>query len=81
MNTKITRNVLVDTFLAPSAAFDDLLQYKNQTLLALILIFALMIFSQLIFFSGMSPEWIVEQQLQLSGNISPAEANVLKKTC
>jgi hypothetical protein len=64
---------LIDTFLAPAAAFRALGQRPVWAWLALALIALASALSIAIFMGGMSPEWIVEQQLLTEPGMSADE--------
>lgn len=73
MNTS-SPMTMVDIFLAPSTVFTRLKDNKKWAWICLLLIVATSATASILFFSGMSPEWIVEQQLAQSGDLSPQEA-------
>jgi len=65
---------LVDIFVAPANVFNQLKENKKWSWLGLLLIVAISGVASMMFFSGMSPEWIVEQQLAQSSDLSAQEA-------
>lgn len=69
---------IFDIFVAPSNVFNQLKENKKWAWLGLLLIIAISGVASVLFFSGMSPEWIVEQQLAQSGDLSAQEAEQAK---
>lgn len=66
-------HAMVDTFLAPTAAFTALRNRPAWAWIALGLIAVVSAISILLFMGGMSPEWIVEQQLLSDTSLSVNE--------
>jgi len=69
---------LLDIFVSPSNVFNHIKANKKWAWLGLLLIIAISGISSLLFFNGMSPEWIVEQQLGHAGDMSAQEAEQAK---
>ncbi len=69
---------IVDIFVAPSNVFNQVKDNKKWAWLGLLLIIAISALSSVLFFGSMSPEWIVEQQLAQSGDLSAQEAEQAK---
>jgi len=76
---KINLELIMQTYLAPSRAFHSLQLRKSKTWLLLILLLGLISFNHMNFFGSMSTEWIVDQQILYSGEVSSSEVNMLKK--
>jgi len=72
MTTSAIRASLLDIFIAPAQAFIKLRGSGGNLLLftAQLLLTALAFY---LFYQGMSPEWLVEQQLLQAGELTPAE--------
>lgn len=68
-------NALVNVFVAPKSLFDDLKEAKGWGWIALF--FSTILYALVTYwlYSGMSSEWIVEQQIAQMGDVSPAEAD------
>ncbi|MDP2560497.1 YIP1 family protein [Psychrobium sp. 1_MG-2023] len=77
MNTLTTNPTtpmtLLDVFVAPKTVFEQLQSAKKWSWLALVLLISVTSASLLAFFSNMTPEWIVEQQLMQMGDVSASE--------
>lgn len=73
MATATVGNALLDIYLAPKALFNGLKSAKGWSLFAFALILITGFGTTMYFYSGMSTEWIVEQQLLQAGDISPSE--------
>lgn len=73
MATTTLSNAILDIYVAPKNLFDGLRSAKGWNWAALLLIIAISAVAIFAFYSGMSTEWIVEQQLLQVGDISPAE--------
>ncbi len=72
MTTSAIRSSLLDIFIAPKQAFANLRGSGGNLLLLLAqLLFTALAFY--LFYQGMSPEWLVEQQLLHAGELTPAE--------
>ncbi len=76
MSTENTSSpmAMVDIFVAPKSVFDNLLGNGKWAWLSLLLIIAVLVGSKIAFFSGMSSDWIVEQQLAQAGEMTASEA-------
>ncbi|RVU40606.1 YIP1 family protein [Rheinheimera riviphila] len=72
MTTSAIRTSLLDIFIAPSQAFANL-RGSGGNLLLLIGQMLLTALAFYLFYQGMSPEWLVEQQLLQAGDLTPAE--------
>ena len=72
MTTSALRTSLLDIFIAPSQAFANIRGSGGNVLLLVgqLLLLALALY---LFYQGMSPEWLVEQQLLQAGELTPAE--------
>jgi len=72
MTTATIQSSLLDIFIAPTQAFAKIRGSGGNLLLLLVqsLITALAMY---MFYNGMSPEWLVEQQLLHAGDLTPAE--------
>lgn len=72
MTTSTIRNSVLDIFIAPSQAFAKIRGSGGNVLLLIgqLLLLALAMY---LFYQGMSPEWLVEQQLLQAGDLTPAE--------
>ena len=68
-------NALINVFVAPKSLFEDLKEAKGWGWIALI--FSTVFYALVTYwlYSGMSSEWIVEQQIAQMGDVSPAEAD------
>ncbi|WP_019674680.1 YIP1 family protein [Arsukibacterium perlucidum] len=65
---------LLDIYVAPKQLFNVLPEKKGWSWFPLLLILAVNMFGVWYFYSGMSPEWVVEQQIaQVAHSMSPAE--------
>ncbi|KKO46931.1 hypothetical protein WG68_03050 [Arsukibacterium ikkense] len=72
--SKNVGQALVDIFVAPKQVFTALPEKKSWSWIALLLIIVVSTVSIWWFFAGMSPEWIVEQQLaSVAHTMTPAE--------
>jgi len=73
MNTTNQGTALLDIFIAPNQAFAKIRGSGGNLLLLLgQMILAALAFY--LFYQGMSPEWLVEQQMLTAGDLTPAEA-------
>lgn len=72
MSTQTFTATLSDIFLSPTQVWQQL-SGKGFTLHALLLQLAVGCLAVYLFYSGMSAEWLVEQQLLQAGELSPAE--------
>ena len=72
MTIATIRTALLDIYIAPTQAYAKIRGSGGNLLLLLgqILITALVMY---MFYQGMSPEWLVEQQLLHAGELTPAE--------
>lgn len=70
---------LVNIFIEPKSVFDNLQANKKWSVIGLLLIIGLSALSSILFFNGMSPEWIVEQQLMAGGDMSAAERDAARE--
>lgn len=68
---------MVDIFIAPTQAFARLNQSGAH---AWILLLQITILTAVFywFYAGMSPQWLVEQQVLMAGDLSPAEAEQMR---
>lgn len=73
MTTATIRTSLLDIFIAPKLAFANL-RGSGGNLLLLIGQMLLTALAFYLFYQGMSPEWLVEQQMLTAGDLTPAEA-------
>lgn len=64
---------LVNIFVEPKTVFDNLRANKKWSFVALLIILSVTAVSSMMFFNGMSQEWLIEQQLLGMGDVSPAE--------
>lgn len=73
MTTSTFSTALPDIFIAPSQAFSKIRGSGGNLLLLLgqLLLAALAFY---LFYQGMTPEWLVEQQMLHAGDLTPAEA-------
>ncbi|SEA59309.1 YIP1 family protein [Alkalimonas amylolytica] len=72
--SKSAAHGLVDIYVAPKQLFNALPDKKGWSWLAFLLIILISALGMWWFYAGMSPEWIVEQQLAaVSHNMTPAE--------
>jgi hypothetical protein len=73
MTTAALSSALLDIFIAPQQAFRQIRGSGGNLLLLLgqMLLTALAFY---LFYQGMSPEWLVEQQMLTAGDLTPAEA-------
>jgi hypothetical protein len=73
MSKNVTQ-ALLDIYVAPKQVFNVLPEKKGWSLLALVILVAVNAIGMWWFYSGMSPEWIVEQQIaQTAHSMTPAE--------
>lgn len=72
MTTSAIRTSLLDIFIAPGQAFANIRGSGGNVLLLMgqLLLLALALY---LFYQGMSPEWLVEQQILQAGELTPAE--------
>ncbi|CAM4179562.1 YIP1 family protein [Pseudoalteromonas byunsanensis] len=68
---------LLDIFLAPRNVFEHLYNVKKWSWLGFLTLIVLTIFSVASFYSGMSQDWLIEQQLLHAGEISPSEMDAV----
>lgn len=73
MSTISAPAALIDIYAAPDHVFSSLKQKKGMTWLALLLMLTLTAGSILWFYSGMSEQWIVDQQMQQMTFETPSE--------
>lgn len=73
MSSTASPMALIDVFVAPKSLFEQLKAAKKWSWLALALMMTITSLSVMSFYDNMSPEWIVEQQLELAGDMSAAE--------
>lgn len=78
MATSTLSSAVLDIFVAPKSLFDGLQSAKGWSWAALAIILMISGACIVSFYSGMSTEWIVEQQLLQAGDISPAEKDQLR---
>lgn len=71
--TKNLPQALFDIYVSPSDVFTALKQQRNWSWLPLVLILVSAAVSYWWFYSAMTPQWIVEQQLLHAGDLTPAE--------
>ncbi|GGW83927.1 YIP1 family protein [Alteromonas halophila] len=71
-------NSLLNIYVAPTTLFDTLKSERGRSLLPLFLIIAISFASILYFYSGMSTEWLVEQQMLQAQDTSPAEMEQMR---
>jgi hypothetical protein len=65
---------LLDIYVAPKQLFNTLPEKKGWSWTALVILLAVHAFGLWYFYAGMSPEWIVEQQIaQAAHSLTPAE--------
>ncbi|MDP4536601.1 Yip1 family protein [Alkalimonas collagenimarina] len=73
MSKNVTQ-ALLDIYVAPKQVFDTLPEKKGWSWLPFALIIAISAITMLWFYAGMTPEWIVEQQIaQTAHSMTPAE--------
>lgn len=72
MTIATIRNSLLDIFIAPTQAFATL-RGSGGNLLLLVIQMLITALAFYLFYQGMSPEWLVEQQLLHAGELTPAE--------
>lgn len=70
---------LINIFVEPKSVFDNLKENKKWAVLGLLLIIAVTSVSSMMFFGGMSPEWLIEQQLMAAGDMSTSEREAAKQ--
>lgn len=78
MNSTALATSFIDVFAAPGNFFNGLLNVKTKTWLAFLLLIAVTSGGTLYFFSGMSNEWIIEQQMLHVQTESPSEEKEIK---
>lgn len=78
MSTTSLHNAMLDVYVAPSSLFESLKQSKGPTLIPLLIIIAVSFGAIMYFYSGMSTEWIVEQQMLQVPDASPAEEEQMR---
>lgn len=72
MTTTATPMTLIDVFVAPQSLFDKLKSARKYSYVALALLIAVTAGGNYGFFDGMSIDWIVQQQMLQSGEVSAA---------
>lgn len=70
---------LMNIFVEPKSVFDNLKENKKWSWLGLLLIIAVAAVSSLMFFGGMSSEWLVEQQLMAAGEMSASDREATRQ--
>lgn len=78
MATTTLSNAVLDIYLAPKALFDGLRTAKGWNWAALALIVCISFATIVAFYSGMSPDWIIEQQMLQVGDVSPSEEEQIR---
>jgi hypothetical protein len=78
MATSTLSGAMLDIFVAPKSLFDGLRSARGWNWAALILILAISSACIVSFYSGMSPEWVVEQQMLQVGDVSPSEEEQIR---
>lgn len=73
MTTSTVGHALLDIFIAPTQAFAKI-RGSGGNLLLLLAQMLLATLAFYLFYQGMSPEWIVEQTMLTTGDLTPAEA-------
>jgi hypothetical protein len=72
MGTSSTMS-LINVFIEPKSVFDNLHANKKWGLVGLALLIGITALSSMMFFNGMSTDWLIEQQLAGMGDVSPSE--------
>jgi len=70
---------LIDIFVAPKTVFDNLQANKKWSVMGLIITIAITAAASIMFFGGMSPDWIVEQQMMAAGDMAASEREAMKE--
>lgn len=78
MNTNTASPSFIDVFASPADFFADLLNTKTKTWLALLVLLAVTSGGLLIFYSGMSVDWIIDQQMLHIDDASPSEEQEIR---
>ena len=73
MNSATASPSFIDVFASPNEFFTGLLNTKTKTWLALLMLLAVTSSGVLIFYSGMSIDWVIEQQMLHIDDVSPSE--------
>lgn len=74
MSGTATPMAILDVYVAPKSLFEQFKSAKKYSWLAFVLLIALGAGSMFTFFNGMSPEWLVEQQMQtLPADMTPGD--------
>lgn len=74
MSGTATAMSLVDIYVAPKSLFEKFQSAKKFSYIALVLLIVLTAGSLYVFYGNMSPEWLIEQQMQtLPADMTPAE--------
>lgn len=63
--------VFLDIFVSPKSVFERLPSIKKLSLIAFIVLCALVFLSEYMFYNSMTPEWLVSQQIQFVGDELP----------
>ncbi len=73
-----TLMVFFDIFVSPQSVFKKLTHIKALSWVALLALCSLIFLSEYMFYQGMSPEWLVSQQmLQIGDQLQPAEQEMV----
>jgi hypothetical protein len=70
---------LIDIFVAPKTVFENLQANKKWAVVGLLITMGIVAVSSLMFFGGMSPDWIVEQQMMAAGDMTASEREAMKE--
>lgn len=70
---------LINVFVEPKSVFENLQANKKWSWIGLILTVGVTAAASLMFFGGMSPDWIVEQQLMAAGDMAASEREAMKE--
>lgn len=73
MNSNTASASFIDVFASPSDFFNGLINTKAKTWMALLMLLAVTSGGTLMFYSGMSVDWIVDQQMLRVDDVSPSE--------
>jgi hypothetical protein len=71
---------LIDIFVAPKTVFENLQANKKWAVVGLFITMGISAVSLLMFYGGMSPDWIVEQQMMAAGDMTASERKAAKET-
>jgi hypothetical protein len=66
-------HALLDIYVAPMSLFENLKEINGKTWFPLVLIIAISFTSIVYFYSGMSTDWLIEQQMEQAGDLSISE--------